>query len=129
MASRRLDLSLPVSEGNRRSRADPSTDTIAGELQRRLDAADAELDPGLKKDHEVVSRELIKERYPDEWVALFPTHVDASGRLIAGRLLGHTPDRECLAAMLKPFKEANPNLPVFTYFTGRYPFGKNIVRV
>jgi hypothetical protein len=76
-----------------------------------------------------VSRELIRERYPDEWVALFPIHVDAAGRLIAGRLLGHAADRDALEELLQPTKAAHAGLPIFTYYTGRYPFGRNVVRV
>lgn len=129
MDRRRLDTPLLEREQNGISNAAGTAASIASDRQRRLDAADAALDPQLKEAHAVVSRRVIWERYPAEWVALFPTRVDATGRLIAGRLFGHAADRDGLEDVLRPLKAAHPGLPLFVYFTGRYPFGRRVVRV
>jgi len=76
-----------------------------------------------------VSRDEIKTRYPDTWIALLPTHVDQHHRLIAGRLVAHAKEWQAFKDLIEPIRRAHPHSHLFTDYTGRYPMGENVVHV
>lgn len=43
---------------------------------------------------EIQTIEEIKARFPSEWVLIGGPHTDESPRLLAGRVLFHSPDRD-----------------------------------
>lgn len=103
--------------------------TATGELQDQLDRDDAAHTPALRERYPVVSRDEIKNSYPDQWIALLPTHVDQRDRLIAGRLVAHAQDWPAFNAAVRAFRDEYPALFPFVYFTGRYPMGRDVVHV
>lgn len=97
---------------------------MPGERQRRLDAADATLPAHLKERYRIDTREKVAELYPNEWVAFWPTHVDAGSQLTAGRLFEHARDKDELERALEPLRRAYPDLWLYVYFTGRYDYDR-----
>jgi hypothetical protein len=76
-----------------------------------------------------MAREEIKTRFPDQWIALLPTHVDQHDQLIAGRLITVAENWTTFDKTVQSFRRDNPGLFPFTYFTGRYPMGRNVVHI
>ena len=99
------------------------------ESQERLNKQDAALPPELRRQFPVTTRDEIKARYPDKWIALIPTHVDEHDRMHAGRLVAHARDQSEFAEELRRFRTTYPKVFLHTYFTGRYPMGRNAVCV
>lgn len=103
------------------------------ELQGMVDARNAFLPEDLKASHPERSFEPnyidLKRDLPDQWVAVAPTRVDATGNVIGGRILATARDRDALDAEIAPLKEAHPQISIAVFFTGRYTFGGNLVIV
>jgi hypothetical protein len=102
---------------------------VSPELQEALDAADAALPPELRRHCHVVARDEIKTHYPDHWIALLPTHVDEHNILIAGRLIAHAEEWAIFDSAVQAFRRKYPETFPFTYYTGRYPMGRDVVHV
>jgi hypothetical protein len=102
---------------------------VSPEIQESLSKADAALPAELRERFPVVAREEIKTHYPDHWIALLPTRVDQHDQLIAGRLITVADDWSTFDIAVKSFRRDNPGLFPFTYFTGRYPMGRDVVHV
>src|SRR5687768_2159674 len=122
-------MTIAEREGQTAARSGIPVEVRPGERQRRLDEAEATLAAALKERHPVVPRATINERYPREWVAILPTHVDEASQLIAGRLLVHAPERKTLERALRPLRRAHPALAVYVDLTGPVAADERLVRV
>jgi hypothetical protein len=99
------------------------------ELQEELTRVDDALPTELRERFPVVARDDVKARFPDHWIALLPTHVDHRNRLVAGRLVTVAEDWSTFDAAVQSFRRDYPGFLPFTYFTGRFPMGRDVVRV
>ena len=75
---------------------------------------------------------MIRETFPDEWVATYVTEVDDEDIPVAGVVLTHSPDEGCVFETLKAHLAKHPKARFYTFFTGdvvpagvhlAFPFG------
>ena len=113
----------PIPMSSTRSTAvPPLRRTPISEWQRALDEHDERLAPELKQHHPILPMEVIKQQYPDRWLALLITHVDERGDLAAARVFdsaGHD-EREALEERVKPLSRVLPERRFFFFYTGIY---------
>lgn len=60
----------------------------------------------------------IKDRYPDQWIALVETAWDERDHPTAGVLVATDPDRENLVHLTQQLHHLYPELKTFTFYTG-----------
>ena len=74
----------------------------------------------------------IREVFPDEWVTIHVTDVDASDVPITGVALVHSANEETVFQVLKACRDKHPKARLYTFFTGdviaegihiAFPFG------
>jgi hypothetical protein len=103
------------------------------ELQAIVDAHSSFLPDELKtrypeRSFEPNYRDLERE-FPDKWIALVPTRVNAVDTVIAGRVLAVAPDRTLLDTAIAPIRADYPQLGISIFYTGRYTFGGELAIV
>lgn len=93
-------------------------------VQAVFDAFDSSLNEELKTRHPIEQFGQLKEKFPNEWMALVPTQVGPGLKIIAARLVGHAPEREVLDKKLKSLQAQYPELAGVTFmFAGLDAFG------
>lgn len=72
----------------------------------------------------------IEAQYPDQWVLIEVTRNDRYGRTTHGIVLGHGGDSEkaALVQEARQFRQENPEVQTFIFWTGRLiPEGVGVV--
>ena len=60
----------------------------------------------------------IERQYPDEWVLVEVTRVDKANQAIAGRVLGHSPDRKEITRETIRAREEDSEALLWAFYTG-----------
>lgn len=100
-------------------------------VQAKLDKADRALTRALgdqfDRRYPEYTLATINADFPDQWVLILPTRVDANIQITAGRVFAVSEQRDQFQEQVNALRRAHPETGFLVIFTGAAPFGGEFI--